>query len=125
MKVSIEKTEHYALFILNNENLLENTFSELSSHIENTLNEGNYKYLIFDLSNLNEISSHVYLFLQQIHDKMITLDGLLLNTHSNVSFLPVFEENQLLFVPSTGEAVEYIYMDQLEKQFLGGDELED
>lgn len=125
MKVSIEKTEHYALFILNSENLLENTFSELNSLIQKTLDEGKFNYLIFDLNLLNEISSNVYSFLQQTHEQMITLDGLLLNTHSNVSFIPVFEENQLLLVPSIGEAVEYIYMDQLEKQFLGGDELED
>jgi hypothetical protein len=44
--------------------------------------------------------------------------GLLIFKNENPTIHQVMSEQDFIIVPSQSEAVEYIYMDQLEKQFL-------
>jgi hypothetical protein len=44
--------------------------------------------------------------------------GLALFINENTAVHELFSEHDLVIVPTQSEAVEFIYMDQLEKQFL-------
>jgi hypothetical protein len=60
--------------------------------------------------------------LEETHFQIVEKNGLLLCIHESPDWMQQFEANDLLLVPTENEAIEYVFMDQLEKQFLDDDQ---
>jgi hypothetical protein len=122
MKVSIEKTEHYTLFSLGNSPADNSAIEELLQRAHELIEQEEIVYFIFDLNPISDLIQTLIDGLQAITESLVLKGGLLINVHNEPSMLARFEDQQLVMVPKVEEAIEYIYMDQLEKQFLGDSE---
>ena len=96
-----------------------NALSELLQVANQALDQNEFVYFIFDINGIEKIESTELNGLLEMHDTLLERNGLLIGINSNIDLLNTFEENQLIVVPSENEAIEYVMMDQLEKQFLG------
>ncbi|MCE2740237.1 MAG: hypothetical protein LW669_01990 [Sphingobacteriales bacterium] len=118
MNLSIEKTEHYTQ-ISTTENVLHTTLAEaLVNKAKEALSNEEIIYFIFDISEVNTIDNTCFTILQAFGSAMQENLGLLIFKNENPAIHQVMSEQDFIIVPSQSEAVEYIYMDQLEKQFL-------
>lgn len=122
MTDSIDKTEHYLKFTTKASKLDSENMQALLSSAQNELDQNEWIYFIFDISNVTQIDKHTIVSLQEINDALLAKNGLLIFFHEKSEMMVMFEENQLLLLPTESEAIEYIYMDQLEKQFLEDNE---
>ena len=122
MTDSIEKTEHYLKFATSATNLDLEHMQALLNSAQNELDQAEWIYFIFDISQAKQIDADTLLSLQEINDALLAKNGLLICIHEKSEMMVLFEENQLLLLPTESEAIEYIYMDQLEKQFLDDNE---
>ena len=122
MTDSIDKTEHYLKFTTKASKLDLGNMQALLSSAQNELDQNEWIYFIFDISNATQIDKHTIVSLQEINDALLAKNGLLICFHEKNEMMAMFEENQLLLLPTESEAIEYIYMDQLEKQFLEDNE---
>lgn len=118
MTDSIDKTEHYLKFTTNASKLDLEHMQALLNGAQNELDQNQWIYFIFDISQASQIDANTILSLQEINDGLLSKNGLLICVHESSEMMAMFEENQLLLLPTESEAIEYIYMDQLEKQFL-------
>ncbi len=118
MKVSIEKTEHYAMFRLPAGDNSLTALSELMQVANQALDQNEFVYFIFDINGIEKIESAEINSLLEMHDTLLERNGLLICINKHIDLQNTFEENQLIAVPSENEAIEYVMMDQLEKQFL-------
>lgn len=122
MTDSIEKTEHYLKFSTSATNLNLAHLQALLNSAQNELDQADWIYFIFDIGKAEQIDADTLLSLQEINDGLLAKNGLLICVHEKSEMMALFEENQLLLLPTESEAIEYIYMDQLEKQFLDDNE---
>jgi hypothetical protein len=122
MKVSIEKTEHYTLFSLVPTIADDAAIDELLQQATALVDQEEVVYFIFDVNPIAELDQTLVEKLQSLTESLVLKGGLLIHVHHDPNMLPHFEDQQLVMVPKVEEAIEYIYMDQLEKQFLGDDE---
>jgi|GEM_PF-5722173 hypothetical protein len=118
MTDSIDKTEHYLKFTTTASKLDLEHMQGLLHKAQHELDQTEWIYFIFDISQASQIDADTILSLQDINDGLLAKNGLLICVHESSEMMAMFEENQLLLLPTESEAIEYIYMDQLEKQFL-------
>lgn len=118
MIVSVEKSEHFALLRVNAQQMEDGTLHELLTNAQAVLQEHPYKYLIFDLSKLEDFPDQAYEPFLNLAVQMQEEMGLLISFNGQPFLLHTFEEKGLVLVPTENEAIEFVFMDQLEKQFL-------
>ncbi|MBP7510540.1 MAG: hypothetical protein KA981_01345 [Bacteroidia bacterium] len=118
MKISIDKSEHYLLVNSEVTTLTVNHALELVQTAKTQLQDNTSLYVIFEMPMVIEIANEAKdVFLEynlSLQENLVMLLCVADQPHWHESF----EEIGLVLVPTLGEAVEYIYMDQLEKQFL-------
>lgn len=118
MNLSIEKTEHYTQ-IGTTENVLHPTLAQaLIEKAKEALSKEHISYFIMDISEVSHIENNSFILLQEFGAYMQEQLGLVLFKNENPTIHQAMSEHDLIIVPSQSEAVEYIFMDQLEKQFL-------
>jgi anti-anti-sigma regulatory factor len=122
MNLSIEKTEHFTQ-IGTTENVLHAKLAEaLVNKAKEALNKEEISYFIFDISEVTTLDVNCISLLQDFGSAMQENLGLIIFKNENPTIHQVMSEHDFVIVPSQSEAVEYIYMDQLEKQFLNDTE---
>lgn len=122
MNLSIEKTEHYTQ-ISTSENVLNTKLAEaLVNKAKEALTDEEISYFIFDISEVSSLEENCITLLQDFGSAMQENLGLVIFKNENLSIHQLMSEHDFVIVPSLSEAVEYIYMDQLEKQFLDDSE---
>ncbi|MDP3928844.1 MAG: STAS domain-containing protein [Bacteroidota bacterium] len=118
MNLSIEKTEHFTQ-ISTSENALHEKLAEaLVNKAKEALSKEEITYFIFDISEVTTLDVNCISLLQDFGSAMQENLGLVIFKNENPTIHQVMSEHDFVIVPSQSEAVEYIYMDQLEKQFL-------
>lgn len=118
MNLSIEKTEHYTQ-IGTTENVLHLPLAvALVEKAKEALSQEHTSYFIMDISEVSHIENNSFTLLQDFGAYMQEQLGLVLFKNENPTIHQAMSEQDLIIVPSQSEAVEYIFMDQLEKQFL-------
>lgn len=118
MNLSIEKTEHYTQ-IGTIENVLHPTLAQaLIEKAKEALSQEHISYFIMDISEVSHIENNSFIMLQEFGVYMQEQLGLVIFKNENPTIHQAMSEQDLIIVPSQNEAVEYIFMDQLEKQFL-------
>jgi hypothetical protein len=118
MNLSIEKTEHYTQ-IGSDQNYLDQILAEeIVKQAEEQLSIAATLYFVFDINKVTEVEANALITLQTFAINQMENAGLALFINENTEVHELFSEHDLVIVPTQSEAVEFIYMDQLEKQFL-------
>lgn len=118
MKISIDKSEHYLLVNSEVTTLTVNHALELVQTAKMQLQDNTSLYVIFEMPMVIEIANEAKDVLLEYNLSLQENLVMLLCVADQPHWHESFEEIGLVLVPTLGEAVEYIYMDQLEKQFL-------
>jgi hypothetical protein len=118
MNLSIEKTEHYTQIGSDQNYLNQILAEEIVKQAEEQLSIAATLYFVFDINKVTEVEANALITLQTFAMNQMENAGLALFINENTEVHELFSEHDLVIVPTQSEAVEFIYMDQLEKQFL-------
>jgi hypothetical protein len=118
MNLSIEKTEHYTQIGSDQNYLNQLLAEEIVKQAEEQLSIAATLYFVFDINKVTEVEANALITLQTFAMNQMENAGLALFINENTEVHELFSEHDLVIVPTQSEAVEFIYMDQLEKQFL-------
>lgn len=118
MNLSIEKTEHYTQIGSDQNYLNQILAEEIVKQAEEQLSIAATLYFVFDINKVTEVEANALITLQTFAMNQMENAGLALFINENTAVHELFSEHDLVIVPTQSEAVEFIYMDQLEKQFL-------
>ncbi|MDZ4666780.1 MAG: hypothetical protein SGJ00_02745 [bacterium] len=118
MKISIDKNEHYLWVNTEATTIAESLALELVQTAKKEMETGEWAYVIFEFSMANQIDLEAKTVLQTYNLTLQENLGMALCVADQAQWHEEFEEIGLVLTPTLGEAVEYIYMDQLEKDFL-------
>ncbi len=117
--VKIEKNEQYALIKLDTEIFDGSLVADLEKKISGLYREG-YSNFIFDFENINVIDSVGISLLKKIDKICNNEHGLLVITTDNetlIEDLDLSKIENLVILPTLEEAVEAIYINELENDF--------
>jgi hypothetical protein len=118
MNFSLEKTEHYTLLKTELTDLEKEQADELASIIQAHIAEHICPYLILNLETVNNCNAEAVRALIGIGLFLAENNGMLIVSNPHESFQRLFDKAEIIFVPTDMEAIDYVYMDQIEKQFL-------
>ena len=118
MNFSLEKTENYTLLKTGLPALVQTEAEELSAMVKKELLTAPCKYLILNFDSVQECNAAAVRELIHLGNYLADQDGLLIISNPNDQFSRLFDKAEIVFVPSDMEAIDYVFMDQLEKQFL-------
>ncbi|MBC7381690.1 MAG: hypothetical protein H7296_01700 [Bacteroidia bacterium] len=118
MNFSLEKNEHYTLLQTNLLGLVQAQVEELTEMVKQELSNGGAKYLIINFESIKECNAAAVRELINLGKYLATHKGMLIISCMNDQFTRLLDKAEIIFVPSDMEAIDYIFMDQLEKQFL-------
>ncbi len=125
MNYTIEKNEHYSLIKTDLNVMNKETCNKLR---EKVLHEvaSNSKYVIVNIDGVTECNADGTRELIQLALDLRNNNGMLILTHADDQFSRLFNKADITFIPTDIEAIDFVFMDQLEKQFLNmGDDLND
>lgn len=117
MNYTIEKNDQYSLIKTDLTEFNKETCAQLR---EKVLHEvaSHSKYVIVNISLVKECNADGTRELIQLGVDLLDNDGLLILTHADDQFTRLFNKADITFIPTDVEAVDFVFMDQLEKQFL-------
>jgi anti-anti-sigma regulatory factor len=120
MNYTIEKNEHYSLIKTDLTLMNQHTCHKLR---EKVLHEvaSNSKYVIVNIEGVKECNAEGTRELIQLALDLRNTDGMLILTHADDHFTRLFNKADITFIPTDMEAIDFVFMDQLEKQYLDMD----
>jgi anti-anti-sigma regulatory factor len=124
MNYTIEKSDQYSLIKTDIIALDKNTASKLIEKVRHEVASSS-KYVIVNISGVKECNADATRELISLGLELRENDGLLIITEAEDPFTRLFTKADITFIPTDVEAVDFVFMDQLEKQFLNmGDDAE-
>jgi anti-anti-sigma regulatory factor len=117
MNYTIEKNDQYSLIKTDLTAFNKETCAKLREKVLHEVASSS-KYVIVNISGVNECNADGTRELIQLGVDLQENDGLLILTHANDQFTRLFNKADITFIPTDVEAVDFVFMDQLEKQFL-------
>lgn len=115
MNFSLDKTEHYTLLKTNLNSLDHNQAEELTAMVKQVLEKEACKYLILNFGTVMECNAAAVRELITLGVFLNQQGGLLIISNPHGQFTRLFDKAEIIFVPSDTEAIDYVFMDQLEK----------
>jgi anti-anti-sigma regulatory factor len=117
MNYSIEKNDQYSL--------IKPQITEMNKEIcaklrEKVLHEvqSSSKYVIVNINEVGQCTADGVRELIQLGVELQGNDGMLILTNAQDAFTRLFNKADITFIPTDVEAIDFVFMDQLEKQFL-------
>lgn len=117
MNYTIEKSDQYSLIKTDIIALDKNTASKLIKKVRHEVASSS-KYVIVNISGVKECNADATRELISLGVELRENDGLLIITEAEDPFTRLFTKADITFIPTDVEAVDFVFMDQLEKQFL-------
>jgi len=117
MNYTIEKSDQYSLIKTDIVALDKNTASKLIEKVRHEVASSS-KYVIVNIGGVKECNADATRELISLGLELSQNDGLLIITEAEDSFTRLFAKADITFIPTDVEAVDFVFMDQLEKQFL-------
>jgi anti-anti-sigma regulatory factor len=117
MNYTIEKSDQYSLIKTDIVALDKNTASMLIKKVRHEVASSS-KYVIVNISGVKECNADATRELISLGIELRENDGLLIITEAEDPFTRLFTKADITFIPTDVEAVDFVFMDQLEKQFL-------
>lgn len=128
MKYSIDRQERYSVFTLNEENLNSLHAPSLKSAFVILANEG-VSNLIFDLSNVKYVDSSGLGAILTANRLWNTLGSFILTGIEHPSVKRLIEISRLnsvlTIIPTVSESVDYVLMEEIERELNAGMDEED
>lgn len=122
MNFSIEKNENYTLIKTTLTELDDSFAHAISEQVAHVLNSSLNRYLILHFDSINACTASAVRILIESGKQLIENDGLLIIINPTDAFRKMFDIADIIVVPTDAEAIDYVFMDQIEKEFLNGDE---
>jgi len=122
MNFSLEKNEHYTLLKTELPDLNKNQAEELSGIVKEHMVAHICPYLILNLETVVNCNAEAVRILISLGQFLAANNGMLIVSNPHDSFQRLFDKAEIVFVPTDMEAIDYVYMDQIEKQFLEDNE---
>lgn len=117
MNYSIEKNDLYSIIKPDVKKLNQESCSKLRSKVEHEV-QSSSKYVIVNINSVGECNADGVRELIQLAVDLRDHGGMLILTHAEDQFSRLFNKADITFIPTDAEAIDFVFMDQLEKQFL-------
>lgn len=121
MNYTIEKNDQYSLIIPKLTILDKDTCAKLRHKVLHEAASSS-KYVIVNIATVKECNADGVRELIQLGVELQEKDGLMILTNADDQFTRLFSKADITFIPTDVEAVDFVFMDQLEKQFLSMDD---
>jgi hypothetical protein len=122
MKDSMEKTEHYIVVKASSHRLDVSEANHQLHLVQTEKKDNEIKYVLLDLQGVELFDEDCFEPLLKIQILCAETLSLLVCFNGKEEWMDMFADNGIVLVPTKHEAIEYVYMDQLEKQFLADEE---
>ena len=117
MNYTIEKNDQYSLIIPQLTELNRETCARLREKVLHEVASSS-KYVIVNITSVKDCNADGVRELITLGTELLDNDGLLIITNAEDAFTRLFSKADITFIPTDVEAVDFVFMDQLEKQFL-------
>lgn len=117
MNYTIEKNDLYSIIKPDVQILNQDVCSKLRNKVEHEV-QSSSKYVIVNINSVSECNADGVRELIQLAVDLRDHGGMLILTHAEDQFSRLFNKADITFIPTDTEAIDFIFMDQLEKQFL-------
>jgi anti-sigma B factor antagonist len=121
MSLTIEPKDKFLLISFSDESINQKSVSQLEEYAANADEEN---YIVLDFSNIKTVDSEMLRAIEVQLQKLISTDGLIVFASNdekiNTDIAATFNDPDLIILPTVDEAVDYIFMDEIEND-LGGE----
>lgn len=121
MNYTIEKKDEYSLIKPEITVLDKDTCAQLRHKVLHEADSSS-TYVIVNISSVESCNADGVRELIRLGVELQDKDGLLILTNADDQFTRLFNKADITFIPTDVEAVDFVFMDQLEKQFLSMDD---
>jgi anti-anti-sigma regulatory factor len=121
MNYTIEKNDQYSLIIPQLEELNQATCAKLREKVLHEVASSS-TYVIVNIATVKDCNADGVRELIKLGIELQDNDGMLILTNAEDAFTRLFSKADITFIPTDVEAVDFVFMDQLEKQFLSMDD---
>lgn len=117
MNYTIEKSDQYSLIKTDLTLLDKNNTLKLIEKVRHEVASSS-KYVIVNIDGVKECNADATRELINLGLELHENNGMLIVTNAEDSFTRLFAKADITFIATDVEAVDFVFMDQLEKQFL-------
>jgi anti-anti-sigma regulatory factor len=117
MNYTIEKSDQYSLIKTDLTLLDKNSALKLIEKVRHEVASSS-KYVIVNIDGVKECNADATRELINLGLELHENNGMLIVTNAEDSFTRLFAKADITFIATDVEAVDFVFMDQLEKQFL-------
>ncbi len=117
MNYTIEKSDQYSLIKTDLTLLDKNNALKLIEKVRHEVASSS-KYVIVNIDGVKECNADATRELINLGLELHENNGMLIVTNAEDSFTRLFAKADITFIATDVEAVDFVFMDQLEKQFL-------
>jgi anti-anti-sigma regulatory factor len=122
MNFLIDKNDHYTLVKTDLSEINGEQAELLVKDLESHIDEFTCKYIILNFGTVVNCNAAAVRALIKLGLFLKDRNGMLIISNPLQSFERLFEKAEIVFVPTDIEAIDYVFMDQIEKQFLDNEE---
>jgi anti-anti-sigma regulatory factor len=121
MNYTIKKDDQYSLIKTDLSVMNKDTCNLLR---EKVLHESasSSKYVIVNIEDVKDCNADGVREIIQLGLDLQNKGGMLILTHADLNFSRLFNKADITFIPTDIEAIDFVFMDHLEKQFLEMDD---
>jgi anti-anti-sigma regulatory factor len=117
MNYTIEKSDQYSLIKTDLVQLDKDAAVKLSEKVNHEI-ESSSKYVIVNISGVKVCNAEATRILIELGLSLQERNGMLIITEAEEPLTRLFNKAEITFIPTDIEAMDFVFMDQLEKQFL-------
>lgn len=122
MNFEIIRGDHYTLVKTDLTTLDASHGEELVQTLEQHIDEHTCKYVILNFEMVTHCNASAVRSLIKLGLFLNERNGMLIISNPLNDFARLFDKAEIVFVPTDIEAIDYVFMDQIEKQFLEGED---
>lgn len=122
MNFSVEKNENFTLIKTDLTELDQHHADDLALQVKALLDDAVSKYVILNFGSILHCNASAVRILISIGKDLQQHNGMLIISNPLDSFSRLFDKAEIVFVPTDDEAIDYVFMDQIEKEFLTNDQ---
>ncbi|MEI6507222.1 MAG: hypothetical protein WCO54_01980 [Bacteroidota bacterium] len=121
MNYIIEKSDQYSLIKPDIKKIDQQTANSLRDKVLHEVASSS-KYVIVNIQYVKDCNADGTRELIKLGLDLHNNGGMLIITYADLQFTRLFEKADITFIPTDVEARDFVFMDQLEKQFLDMDD---
>ena len=122
MNFSVDKNEHYTRFKTDLIDLNAAHAEELKDLVLRQMDEHTCRYVILNFETVKTCNAEGVRVLIKLGLHLREHGGMLIISSAHEPFTRLFDKAEIVFLPTDIEAIDFVFMDQLEKQFLSGND---